>query len=112
MERENKAFSIKDKWNNNFGVLSYDVTTNKFIFEYDEKQAGISYSDIDVRDGRKFEQDSIFNIFAFDDSWSKSQLLEKYKLLEKSENEVQLFLTDLWAGKKELTSKGFLYEKI
>lgn len=112
MEQENNTFLIKDKWNNIFGVLSFDYNTGSFSFEYDEKQKGIVYSDIDVRDGRKFKQDSIFNIFAFDDSWSKNQLLEKYDLLEKTENEVQLFLLNLWADKKELTSKGFLFEKI
>lgn len=102
---------VKDKSYKNFGVLEFKSNANEFLFTYDEKQTGVNFSDINVANGRQFKQNSMFNLFSFDDSYNKNELIKKYSLEEKTENEIQWFLINLWAFKSEQTAKGFWFTK-
>ena len=57
-----KKLKVKDKWNRDFGILTYDTTKDTFHFKYDDNCEGYAFSDINVKNGREFEQDTIFNV--------------------------------------------------
>lgn len=94
------------------GILSYSSTVDKFTFEYDKDYAGIPYSDINVKNGRVFEQETMFNIFNVEKSWNRTQLETKADLSNLSENEIQLFIKERQAKNKTKTPNGFYFEKL
>lgn len=100
---------IKDEKNIKIGKLQFQ--NNKFHFIYDDNFKGFQFSDINVNLGRSFESESLFNIFAFAESWNKNELIKTYHLENKNENEIQWFILNLWAENNELI-QGFKYEKI
>ena len=67
-EKEIKQLKVKDKWEKDFGILTFDIVKNKFHFKYDDNCNGYDFSDINVKTGREFEQNTIFNVFSFDES--------------------------------------------
>ena len=75
MNNNIKALKVKDKWHRDFGVLSYDVANDSFHFKYDSDTTGFPFSDIDIRKGREFTQNKIFNVFSLDDSYSKNNFI-------------------------------------
>ena len=101
---------VKDKWNRDFGILSYDLSKDKFYFKYDDNCKGYAFSDINTQNGREFEQDKIFNVFSFDDSFARSKMIEQYNLSGKSDNEMQWFFKELCAKNNSLSCKGFYFE--
>jgi hypothetical protein len=105
-----KKLKVKDKWNRDFGILTYDTTKDTFHFKYDDNCEGYDFSDINVKNGREFEQDTIFNVFSFDDSYARSQMIEKYNLSNLSNNQMQWFFKELCAKNNSLSCKGFYFE--
>ena len=105
-----KKLKVKDKWNRDFGILTYNAKKDRFHFKYDDNCNGYAFSDINIKNGREFEQDKIFNVFSFDDSYSKSQMIEKYNLSGLSNNEMQWFFKELSAKNNSLSCKGFYFE--
>ena len=49
-----KKLKVIDKWNRDFGILTFDTVKNKFHFKYDDKCKGYGFSDINVKTGRKY----------------------------------------------------------
>ena len=41
-----KKLKVIDKWNRDFGILTFDTVKNKFHFKYDDNCNGYSFSDI------------------------------------------------------------------
>ena len=111
-EKEIKQLKVKDKWEKDFGILTYDTSKNTFTFQYDDNCKGYSFSDINIQNGREFEQDKIFNVFSFDDSFVKNQLMTEHNLFGKSDNEVQWFFKELCAKNNTLSCRGFYFKKI
>lgn len=111
MKKENKIkkILIKDEKNIKIGELQFQ--NNKFFFIYNDNFNGFQFSDININLGRSFESESLFNIFAFAESWNKNEIIKKYNLEDKTENEIQWFILNLWAEEGELI-QGFKYEKI
>ncbi|MGJ0310888.1 hypothetical protein [Aliarcobacter cryaerophilus] len=107
-----KKLKVKDKWNRDFGILTYDTTKDTFHFKYDDNCEGYAFSDINVKNGREFEQSTIFNVFTFDDSYARSQMIEKYNLSNLSNNQMQWFFKELCAKNNSLSCKGFYFEFI
>lgn len=107
-----KKLKIKDKWNRDFGILTYDTVKNKFHFKYDDNCNGYSFSDINTQNGKEFEQNTMFNVFSFDDSFARSKMIEQYNLSGKSDNEMQWFFKELCAKNKTLSCRGFYFEEI
>lgn len=103
-----KQILVKDEANIKIGELQFQ--DNKFFFVYDNNFVGFQFSDINVNLSRNFESESLFNIFAFDESWNKNELVKIHCLENKTENEIQWFILNLWAEKDELV-QGFKYEK-
>ena len=112
MNNNIKKLKVKDKWEKDFGILTYDSSKNTFTFQYDDNCKGYSFSDINIQNGREFEQDKIFNVFSFDDSFVKNQLMTEHNLFGKSDNEVQWFFKELCAKNNTLSCRGFYFEKI
>ena len=83
-----KKLRVKDKWNNNFGILIYDPVRDKFHFRYDDNCNGYAFSDINIKNGREFEQDTIFNVFSYDDSYARIKMIKEYNLSNLSNNEI------------------------
>ena len=96
MNNNIKALKVKDKWHRDFGVLSYDVANDSFHFKYDSDTTGFSFSDIDIRKGREFTQNKIFNVFSLDDSYSKNNFITELKLENKTDNETQWEIKSIW----------------
>ena len=44
-----KKLKVKDKWNRDFGILTYDVKKDTFHFKYDDDCEGYDFSDINVK---------------------------------------------------------------
>ncbi len=107
-----KKLKVIDKWNRDFGILSYDLSKDKFHFKYDDNCKGYAFSDINTLNGREFEQDKIFNVFSFDDSFARSQLIEEHNLSGKSDNETQWSFKELCAKNQVLSCKGLYFEEI
>ena len=101
---------VKDKWNRDFGILSYDVSKDTFHFKYDDNCKGYPFSDINIQNGKEFEQDKIFNVFSFDDSFARSKMIEQYNLSNLSNNQMQWFFKELCAKNNSLSCKGFCFE--
>lgn len=112
MNNNIKRLKVKDKWKKDFGILTYDLSKDTFIFQYDDNCKGYSFSDININNGKSFEQGTMFNVFSFDDSFAKNKLVTEHNLFNKSSNEVQWFLKELCATNKTLSAKGFYFEKI
>ena len=47
MNKEIKQLKVKDKWEKDFGILTFDTVKNKFHFKYDDNCNGYPFSDID-----------------------------------------------------------------
>lgn len=107
-----KSLLVKDKWRKDFGILSYDLKNNKFSFKYSDDVEGYEFSDINIKNGREFEQDRMFNVFMFDDSYIKNQLVLNNNLSGESENHIQWFLKEQLAKTNSLSSRGFYFENI
>ncbi|WP_323668494.1 hypothetical protein [Aliarcobacter butzleri] len=105
-------FLVKQANGTRVGILSYSTQTDKFTFEYDKDYKGIPYSDINVKDGRVFEQETMFNLFNVEKSWNRTQIEKKYNLQNKTENEIQLFFKDKQSLEKIPTPNGFCFEKL
>ncbi|MCT7496923.1 hypothetical protein [Aliarcobacter cryaerophilus] len=105
-----KKLKVKDKWNRDFGILTYDVKKDTFHFKYDDDCEGYDFSDINAKNGREFEQSTIFNVFSFDDSYVRSQMIEKYNISNLSDNEMQWFFKEHCAKNNSLSCKGFYFE--
>ncbi|MCT7512575.1 hypothetical protein [Aliarcobacter cryaerophilus] len=103
---------VKDKWNNDFGILSYDLLKDKFHFKYDDKCKGYGFSDINIKNGREFEKDKIFNVFSFYDSYAKNVLIKELNLSSKSENEIQFRIKEYLANTNKMSCRGFYFEEI
>lgn len=101
---------VKNTPNTVMGVLSFDKEANLFTFEYDKDFEGLKYSDINVKNGRSFTQDSMFNLFSFDDSWGKSELIRIHQIEDKTENEIQWYFKTLLANEKGVSRAGYLFE--
>ena len=43
-----KKLKVKDKWNRDFGILTYDTTKDTFHFKYDDNCKGYAFSDINT----------------------------------------------------------------
>ncbi len=112
MENINNNFKVFDKWKKRVGLLSYNEEKDTYFFRYSPVCKGFPYSDIDTNKDREFEQQNLFNIFALDDSYSKNRIIENHNLHGKTDNEIQLFILNLFSQKQELSPKGFYYEKI
>ncbi len=110
MSKEIKKLKVKDKWNRDFGILTYDITKDRFHFKYDDDCEGYAFSDINAKNGREFEQDTIFNVFSFDDSYARSQMVEKFNLSGLSNNEMQWFFKEHCANNDSLSCRGFYFE--
>ena len=89
-----KKLKVKDKWNRDFGFLKKKKKKDTFHFKYDDDCEGYDFSDINAKNGREFEQSTIFNVFSFDDSYVRSQMIEKYNISNLSENEMQWFFKE------------------
>ena len=50
-EKEIKQLKVKDKWEKDFGILTFDTVKNKFHFKYDDNCNGYSFSDINIQNG-------------------------------------------------------------
>lgn len=105
-------FLVKQQNGTRVGILSYSTQIDKFIFEYDKDYKGIPYSDINVKDGRVFEQETMFNLFNVEKSWNRTQIEKKDNLQNKTENEIQLFFKEKQSLEKIPTSNGFCFEKL
>lgn len=108
----NRNYSVKLTTGITVGILSYSTQTDKFTFEYDKDYAGIPYSDINVKNGRFFEQSTMFNLFNVEKSWNRTQIEKKDNLQNKTENEIQLFFKDKQSLEKIPTPNGFYFEKL
>ena len=111
-EKEIKQLKVKDKWEKDFGILTFDTVKNKFHFKYDDNCNGYPFSDINIQNGKEFEQKEIFNVFSFDDSFARSKMIEQYNLSGKSDNEMQWFFKELCAKNQTLSCRGFYFEEI
>ncbi|MFA7083191.1 MAG: hypothetical protein WC141_01525 [Arcobacteraceae bacterium] len=107
-----KALLVIDKWRRAFGTLSYDTQKDIFYFKYDDNTPGYAFSDIDINEGKEFEQNSMFNVFSYDDSFARSELVRNLDLYDKSENQLQWFLKERLAITKSMSCKGFYFEEI
>ena len=112
MNNNIKALKVKDKWHRDFGVLSYDVANDSFHFKYDSDTTGFSFSDIDIRKGREFTQNKIFNVFSLDDSYSKNNFIAELKLENKTDNETQWEIKEYMADTNKISSRGFYFERL
>ena len=112
MSKEIKSLLVKDKWHKDFGILSYNLEKDKFSFKYCDNVEGYEFSDINIKNGREFEQSKMFNVFMFDDSYIKHKLIINNHLSGESENHIQWFLKEQLAETKKLSSRGFYFEKI
>jgi len=112
MSKETKSLLVKDKWHKDFGVLRYNLEKDIFYFKYCDNAEGYEFSDINIKNGREFEQSKMFNVFMFDDSYIKNQLVINSDLSGKSENYIQWFFKEELAKTKSLSSRGFYFEKI
>ena len=110
MNKEIKQLKVKDKWEKDFGILTFDIVKNKFHFKYDDNCNGYPFSDINIQNGKEFEQNTMFNVFSFDDSFARSKMIEQYNLSGKSDNEMQWFFKELCAKNNSLSCKGFYFE--
>ena len=108
----NHRFLVKLLNGTTVGILSYSIQIDKFTFEYDKDYQGLTYSDINVNNGRVFEQETMFNIFNVEKSWNRTRLETRYNLKDKSENEIQLFIKERQAINKTKTPNGFYFEKL
>ena len=109
-EKEIKQLKVKDKWEKDFGILTFDTVKNKFHFKYDDNCNGYPFSDINIQNGKEFEQNTMFNVFSFDDSFARSKMIEQYNLSGKSDNEMQWFFKELCAKNQTLSCRGFYFE--
>ena len=50
-EKEIKQLKVKDKWEKDFGILTFDIVKNKFHFKYDDNCNGYPFSDINIQNG-------------------------------------------------------------
>ena len=107
-----KKLKVIDKWNRDFGILTFDTVKNKFHFKYDDNCNGYPFSDINIQNGKEFEQNTMFNVFSFDDSFARSKMIEQYNLSGKSDNEMQWFFKELCAKNQTLSCRGFYFEEI
>ena len=78
----------------------FQINSNHFKYD-DDNCNGFVFSDINILNGREFEQDKIFNVFSFDDSYARNMMIEEFKLSEKSENERQWFFKEYLADTKK-----------
>ena len=111
-EKEIKQLKVKDKWEKDFGILTFDTVKNKFHFKYDDNCNGYPFSDINIQNGKEFEQNTMFNVFSFDDSFARSKMIEQYNLSGKSDNEMQWFFKELCAKNQVLSCRGLYFEEI
>lgn len=107
-----KSLLVKDKWHKVFGTLAYDTKKDKFYFKYDSNAEGYDFSDIDINEGKEFEQDSMFNVFSYDDSFARAELIRNLDLYDKTENQLQWFLKERLAITKGMSCKDFYFEEI
>ena len=107
-----KTLRVKDNGKKDFGTLTYNVANDTFSFKYDSSVTGFTFSDIDVKNGREFSQKRMFNMFNFDDSYAKKNMIAELKLEDKSENEIQWKIKEYLAENNKMSSRGFYFEKV
>ncbi len=93
------------------GTIEFNRDSNSFLFNYDENFDGFPFGEINSDIDRKFESNTMFPFFEFEDCGSRQKIAEKHDLKNPDSNDAQWFILNLFAEKKQ-SLRGMRFEVI